>query len=76
VTVPAASFLVTGRGRLTLLLLSASQQLGTALGLAIFSAIATARTSAPLATHTPQAAALTAGFQRALLACAVFLLAD
>jgi len=56
-------------------LLSASQQLGTALGLAIFSAIATARTSAMLATHTPQDAALTAGFHRALLACAVFLLA-
>ena len=56
-------------------LLSASQQLGTALGLAVFSAIATARTSALLATHTPQAAALTAGFHRALLACAVCLLA-
>ena len=56
-------------------MLSASQQLGTALGLAIFSAIATARTGALLATHTPQAAALTAGFHRALLSCAVFLLA-
>ena len=56
-------------------LLSASQQLGTALGLAIFSAIATARTSALLAAHAPRDAALTAGFHRALLACAVFLLA-
>ena len=56
-------------------LLSASQQLGTALGLAIFSAIATARTSALLAAHAPPAAALTAGFHRALLACAAFLLA-
>jgi len=46
-------------------LLNASQQLGTALGLAIFSAIATA---------TPHQA-LTAGFHRALLGCAVFLLA-
>jgi MFS family permease len=56
-------------------LLSASQQLGTALGLAIFSAIATARTSTLLAAHTPRNAALTAGFQCALLACAFFLLA-
>src|SRR6266851_5397807 len=56
-------------------LLATSQQLGTALGLAIFSAIATARTSALLATGAPPATALTAGFQRALLACAIFLLA-
>ena len=56
-------------------LLSASQQLGTALGLAIFSAIATARTSTLLAAHVPRDAALTAGFHRALLACAFFLLA-
>ena len=34
-------------------LLNTSQQLGTALGLAIFSAIATARTSALLAAHAP-----------------------
>jgi MFS family permease len=56
-------------------LLATSQQLGTALGLAIFSAIATARTSALLAAHAPQAAALTGGFQRALLTCAIFLVA-
>jgi MFS family permease len=56
-------------------LLNASQQLGTALGLAIFSAIATTRTSAPLTAHAPQNAALTAGFHRGLLACAIFLLA-
>jgi EmrB/QacA subfamily drug resistance transporter len=56
-------------------LLNASQQLGTALGLAIFSAIATARTGALLAAHTPRDAALTAGFHRALLACAILLLA-
>jgi hypothetical protein len=56
-------------------LLNASQQLGTALGLAIFSAIATARTSALAAVHAAPDAALTAGFHRALLACAIFLLA-
>ncbi len=56
-------------------LLNTSQQLGTALGLAIFSAIATARTSALLAAHVPSADALAAGFHQALLACAIFLLA-
>jgi predicted MFS family arabinose efflux permease len=56
-------------------LLNASQQLGTALGLAIFSAIATARTSALLTAHATPHQALTAGFHRALLACAIFLLA-
>ena len=45
------------------------------IGLAIFSAIATARTSTLLAAHAPADAALTAGFHRALLACAFFLLA-
>ena len=53
---------------------NASQQLGTALGLATFSAIATSRTTALLTAHAPPAAALTAGFRGALLACAVFLL--
>jgi EmrB/QacA subfamily drug resistance transporter len=56
-------------------LLNASQQLGTALGLAIFSAIATARTAALLGAHASPPQALTAGFHRALLACAIFLLA-
>ncbi len=56
-------------------LLNASQQLGTALGLAIFSAIASARTTALLSAHATPQQALTAGFHRALLACAIFLLA-
>src|SRR5438270_6738020 len=56
-------------------LLPASQQLGTALGLAIFTAVATARTNTLLAALTPQDAALTAGFHRALLVCTIFLLA-
>jgi EmrB/QacA subfamily drug resistance transporter len=56
-------------------LLNASQQLGTALGLAIFSAIASARTAALLGAHATPQQALTAGFHRALLACAIFLLA-
>ncbi len=55
-------------------LLNSSQQLGTALGLAIFSAIATARTTALLSANATPHQALTAGFHRALLAAAVFLL--
>jgi MFS family permease len=55
-------------------LLNTSLQLGSALGLAIFSAIATARTGHLLAVHIPPPAALTAGFHRALLACSIFLL--
>jgi EmrB/QacA subfamily drug resistance transporter len=57
-------------------LLNASQQVGGALGLAIFSAIATSRTADLLATRTAPADALTSGFQRALLASSLFLLAS
>jgi EmrB/QacA subfamily drug resistance transporter len=56
-------------------LLNASQQVGSALGLAIFSAAATARTADVLTHHAPTAAAATAGFQRALLLGCAFLLA-
>jgi EmrB/QacA subfamily drug resistance transporter len=56
-------------------LLNASQQVGGALGLAIFSALATSRTTDLLASHASQAEALTSGFQRALLASSLFLLA-
>ena len=56
-------------------LLNASQQVGGALGLAIFSAIATSRTTDLLASQTPLAEALTSGFHRALLASSIFLVA-
>jgi EmrB/QacA subfamily drug resistance transporter len=56
-------------------LLSASQQLGMALGLAILSAIATARTHHLLAAHAARPEALTSGYQRALLVCSIFVLA-
>jgi hypothetical protein len=46
-------------------LITASFQLGSALGLAVFSGIMTSRTSHLLAAHTPPPEALTAGFQRA-----------
>ncbi len=56
-------------------LITASFQLGSALGLAVFSGIATSRTSRLLAAHTPLPEALTAGFQRALLVSALCLVA-
>ncbi len=56
-------------------LINASIQVGAALGLAIFSALATARTSELLAAHAPPAVALTSGFHRALLAGSIFLVA-
>jgi hypothetical protein len=56
-------------------LINASTWLGAALGLAIFSAIATSHTKNLLAEHQPVAHALVGGFSRALVACAVFLVA-
>ena len=56
-------------------LLSTSQQLGMALGLAVLSAIATARTHHLIAAHAARPEALTSGYQRALLVCSVFVLA-
>jgi EmrB/QacA subfamily drug resistance transporter len=56
-------------------LVNTSLQLGSALGLAIFSAVAITRTNHLLAAHLPVPDALTAGFQRALFAAAVFVLA-
>jgi hypothetical protein len=46
-------------------LITASFQLGSALGLAVFSGIATSRTSHLLAVRTPPPEAPTAGFQQA-----------
>ena len=56
-------------------LLNASQQLGGALGLAIFSAAATAHTSDLLAHHASVPSALTGGFQRALFVGSLFIAA-
>jgi hypothetical protein len=75
VTTAANSGVPSDRAGLAAALLNASQQLGGALGLAIFSAIATARTDHLLAGHTAAPNALTAGFHRALLASSIFLLA-
>jgi hypothetical protein len=55
-------------------LLNASMQFGGALGLAVLSAVATARTTAVLSSGADLPLALTAGFQRAFLIGAVFAL--
>jgi hypothetical protein len=53
-------------------LLNTAQQLGAALGLAIFSALATARTNNLLAALASVPHALTSGYHRALVACSIF----
>jgi EmrB/QacA subfamily drug resistance transporter len=53
--------------------INASTWIGGALGVAIFSAIAAARTNHRLASGVSQAEALTSGFRAALLASAIFL---
>ena len=75
VTTAANAGVPADKAGLAAALLNASQQVGAALGLAIFSAVATARTNHLLAQHVPLADALTAGFHRALLTGSVFLLA-
>jgi MFS family permease len=54
-------------------LITASFQLGGALGLAIFVSLATGRTNHLLATHTRPSEALTLGFQRGLLGASIAL---
>jgi EmrB/QacA subfamily drug resistance transporter len=56
-------------------MINASTQVGQALGLAILSAVATARTSSLLTAHTAPDVAATAGFHRALLIGSFFLVA-
>jgi EmrB/QacA subfamily drug resistance transporter len=53
-------------------LITASFQLGVALGLAILSALATARTNSLVATHHAVPDALVGGYTRALLGAAIF----
>jgi predicted MFS family arabinose efflux permease len=75
VTTAANAGVPADKSGLAAALLNASQQVGGALGLAIFSALATSRTTDRLVSHTSPAEALTSGFQRALLASSLFLLA-
>jgi EmrB/QacA subfamily drug resistance transporter len=56
-------------------LLNTSQQLGTALAIAVFSALATSHTDRLLASGIPTPDALTGGYSRALLGGAIFVAA-
>src|SRR6516162_5154632 len=60
VTIAANAGVPASLAGLAAALLTASRQVGSALCLAIFSAVATSRTQHLLASHTPTAAALTA----------------
>ena len=75
VTTAANAGVPADRAGLAAALLNASQQVGAALGLAIFSGIATARTSHLLTARTPQLPALTSGFHLALVAASIFVAA-
>ncbi|WP_067455539.1 MFS transporter [Actinomadura macra] len=75
ITTAANANVPSDRAGLAAALLNASQQLGGALGLAIFSALATSRTNAMIADRRPMPEALTSGFARALLASSLFLVA-
>ena len=75
VTTAANAGVPADKAGLAASLLNASQQLGGALGLAIFTALASGRTHHLLAAHVPPPRALTAGFGRALLVGSIFILA-
>ncbi len=75
VTTAANAGVPADKAGLAAALMNASQQVGGALGLAIFSAIATARTNHLVHLHDSSRHALTSGIHRALLAESVFLLA-
>jgi EmrB/QacA subfamily drug resistance transporter len=75
VTTAAQAGVPADKAGLAAALINASTWIGSALGIAILSAIATSRTGHLLAAGASDPAALTSGFQRALLVCSVFLLA-
>ena len=75
VTTAANAGVPADKAGLAAALLNASQQIGGALGLAVFSVIASSRTSDLLAGGSPPSEALTSGFQRALLASSIALAA-
>lgn len=73
VTTAAQAGVAPEQAGLAAALINSSTWLGGALGVAIFSAVATSRTADLLAGRATQAEALTGGFQRALTLAAVFL---
>jgi hypothetical protein len=75
VTTAANAGVPSDKAGLAAALINASQQLGGALGLAIFTALATSHTNHLLAGHVAPVHALNSGLQRGLLASSIFLLA-
>jgi EmrB/QacA subfamily drug resistance transporter len=75
VTTAANAGVPADKAGLAAALLNASQQVGGALGLAVLSAIATARTKHLFAAHATPGHALTGGFHRALLVGSIIVLA-
>jgi EmrB/QacA subfamily drug resistance transporter len=75
VTAAANAGVPADRAGLAAGLLNSSQQVGSALGLAILSAVAIARTNGLLAAHASAVAAADAGYHRALLVGAVLMAA-
>ena len=73
VTTAANSGVPADKAGLAAALVNASQQLGGALGLAVFTALATSHTNHLLAAHVAPVHALNSGLQRGLLASAIFL---
>jgi MFS family permease len=74
VTTAAQAGVPPDKAGLAAALINTSTWLGGALGIAIFSAISTSRAHHLIAVGTPVHDALTAGFQRALLACSIAML--
>jgi MFS family permease len=75
VTTAANAGVPADKAGLAAALINSSTWIGGALGLAIFSAIASARTNHLLASGSPAPVALTSGFRYALVACGIFLAA-
>jgi EmrB/QacA subfamily drug resistance transporter len=71
VTTAAQAGVPPDKAGLAAALITASQWVGGALGIAAFLALSTSRARHLLATHATVHAALTSGFQRALLACSI-----
>src|SRR4051812_33802260 len=72
VTTAASAGVTAEQAGLVAAILNSAQQIGGALGLAIFSAVATSRTTHLLATGASTGSASTSGFHRALLTGAAF----
>jgi MFS family permease len=75
VTTAAQAGVPSDKAGLAAALINTSTWLGGALGIAIFSAISTSRAHHLLAAHATAQTALTSGFQRALLACSIAMVA-